>query len=71
MRPGFAAEDGTALHMVDERLHRVVASRLGARAFRMRVAANGRVARKAIPTVYLGDGVGAAPPKATPSLRVA
>ena len=48
MRPGFAAEDGTALHFVDERLHRTVASRPGARAFRMRVAANGRVARKAL-----------------------
>ena len=71
MRPGFAAEDGTALHLVDERLHRVVASRHGARAFRMRVAANGRVARKALPTVYLGDGVDAARPKATPSLRAA
>ncbi len=27
MRPGFAAEDGTALHFVGERLHRVVSSR--------------------------------------------
>ena len=71
MRPGFAAEDGTALHFVDERLHRTVASRPGARAFRMRVAANGRVTRKALRSAYLGDGArGAGPPKAAPSLRV-
>ena len=71
MRPGFAAEDGTALHFVDEGLHRSVASRLGARTFRMRVAGNGRVARKALPSAYLGDGLPVATPKATPSLRVA
>ena len=71
MRPGFAAEDGTALHFVDEGLHRAVASRLGARTFRMRLAPNGRVARRALPSAYLGDGLGVAVPKAAPSLRVA
>jgi peptidase E len=71
MCPGFAAQDGTALHFVNERLRRTVASRPAARAFRMRVAANGRVARKPLSPVYLGDGVDMAPPKAAPSLRVA
>ena len=35
------------------------------------MAANGRVARKALRSVYLGDGLEMAPPKAAPSLRVA
>ena len=63
MRPGYAAEDGTALHFTGQRLHKVVASRPGARAFRMRVAANGRVARKALRPQYLGS----APARAVPS----
>ncbi len=71
MRPGFAAEDGTALHFVNERLRRTVASRPGARAFRMRVGASGRVTRKPLRSVYLGDGSEMGPPKAAPALRVA
>jgi peptidase E len=54
---GFAAEDGTALHFVGERLTRVVASRPRARAYRMR-AVGGRIERRALAADYLG----AAPP---------
>ena len=71
MCPGFAAQDGTALHFVNERLRRTIASRPAARAFRMRLAPNGRVARKPLRAVYLGDGADLTPPKAAPSLRVA
>lgn len=67
MRPGYAAEDGTALHFTGERLHRVVCSRPGAAAFRMRLT-QGRVARKALHPVYLGGGAAPAPP---PPLLVA
>ena len=56
-----------ALHFVDERLHRMVASRPGARAFRMRVAANGRVTRKALRPAYLGDGRRRAEPARRPT----
>jgi peptidase E len=59
MCPGYAAEDGTALHFVGERLARVVASRPRARAYRMR-AVDGRVERRALAADYLG----AAPPVA-------
>jgi peptidase E len=51
--PGFAAEDGTALHFTGARLARVVSSRPRARAYRMR-AAGGRVERRALATDYLG-----------------
>jgi peptidase E len=53
MRSGYAAEDGSALHFVGTRLARVVASRPGAKAYRMRAAA-GRVERRALPGEYLG-----------------
>jgi dipeptidase E len=53
MTPGFAAEDGAALHFQGEKLHRVVTSRPDARAFRMRCT-NGRVARKPLRSSYLG-----------------
>lgn len=71
MRSGFAAEDGTALHFVDERLRRTISSRRGARAFRMRLATNGRVARRPLRAVYLGGASDLAPAKAAPALRVA
>jgi dipeptidase E len=35
MRPGYAADDGAALHFVGEQLHRVVSSRPHARAYRV------------------------------------
>jgi peptidase E len=53
MVPGYAAEDGTALHFVGERLEGVVSSRPGARAYGMRCS-NGRVVRRPLPTAYLG-----------------
>jgi dipeptidase E len=55
MTAGYAAEDGAALHFVGERLHRVVCSRPEARAFRMRRASGGKVARRTLRSVYLGD----------------
>jgi peptidase E len=57
--PGYAAEDGAALHFVGERLARVVSSRPKARAYRMR-AVRGRVVKTALRTTYLADL--AAPP---------
>jgi peptidase E len=59
MCAGFAAEDGTALHFVDERLERVVSSRPAARAYEMS-AVDGRVERNALPTEYLGAVAAAA-----------
>ena len=53
MGAGYAAEDGTALHFTGARLSRVVSSRPGARAYRMR-AAGGRVERRALGAEYLG-----------------
>ena len=50
---GFAADDGAALHYVDGKLIRAVASRPRAKAYR--VTRNGRRAiEKALPTKYLG-----------------
>jgi dipeptidase E len=72
MRPGYAAEDGTALHFVGEKLHRVVSSRPDARAFRMRQVPGGKVARRTLRSVYLGDAAAVREPAAPePSLRVA
>ena len=53
MAPGYAAEDGAALHFVGERLSRVVSSRATARAYRMR-AAGGRIVKNALASRYLG-----------------
>jgi dipeptidase E len=54
MPPGYAAEDGAALHFCGTELSRVVASRPAARGYRLDVAA-GRVAETRIATVFLGD----------------
>jgi hypothetical protein len=54
MCQGYAAEDGTALHFVGDRLLRVVTSRPAARAYRMRCQ-RGRVVRRALASTYLGD----------------
>jgi peptidase E len=59
MAPGYAAEDGTALHFVDDALERVVSSRPAARAYAMR-AAGGEVEREVLPTEYLGPVAAAA-----------
>ena len=55
MRPGYAAEDGAALHFVDTELSRVVASRPEARGYRLD-AMGERVVEMRIATAYLGDG---------------
>jgi peptidase E len=64
MPPGYAVEDGAALHFVGERLARVVSSRPGARAYRMR-ACGGRVVRNPLASRYLG-----APEVQRPALAV-
>jgi dipeptidase E len=53
MRPGYAAEDGAALHFTGTRLSRVVSSRASARAYRMRRVGE-RVVRRPLATEYLG-----------------
>ena len=55
MRPGYAAEDGAALHFVDTELSRVVASRPEARGYRLDAMGEGVVEMR-IATAYLGDG---------------
>ena len=50
---GYAADDGAALHFVGTRLHRVVASRPNARAYRVRKL-NGHVVERELKTDYLG-----------------
>jgi peptidase E len=46
--PGLAIDDGAAVHFVDGEIHRVVASRRGATAYRVQ-AANGAVREEALP----------------------
>jgi peptidase E len=53
MPPGYAAEDGAALHFVGRRLSRVVASRPGAVGYRLDLR-GGRVMETVIPTDFLG-----------------
>jgi dipeptidase E len=53
MQPGFAAEDGTAVHFEGEALVGAVSSRPDAAAYRMR-AVGGRVVRTALDIRYLG-----------------
>ncbi|HEY7456007.1 MAG TPA: peptidase E [Solirubrobacterales bacterium] len=59
MRPGYAAEDGAALHFVGAELSRVVASRPQARGYRLDVVGE-RVVEMRIATAYLGEA--GAPP---------
>jgi peptidase E len=59
MRPGYAAEDGAALHFVGTELSRVVASRPEARGYRLD-AMGERVVEMRIATTFLGDA--GAPP---------
>jgi dipeptidase E len=54
MRPGYAAEDGAALHFVGTELSRVIASRPEARGYRLDAIAD-RVVEMRIATTYLGD----------------
>jgi hypothetical protein len=55
MAPGYACENGAALHFSGARLTRVVTSRPDARAFRMRRAPGGRIERRPLVTSYLGE----------------
>jgi len=54
MRPGYAAEDGAALHFTGSELSRVVASRPEARGYRLD-AEGGRIVEMRIATLFLGD----------------
>jgi dipeptidase E len=54
MCPGYAAEDGAALHFAGERLSRVVSSRPHATAYRMR-SLSGRVQRRKLAAEFLGE----------------
>jgi dipeptidase E len=54
MRPGYAAEDGVALHFRRTRLERVVSSRPDGCAYRVEPAADGTVVETPLETVYLG-----------------
>ncbi|GAB6926936.1 Type 1 glutamine amidotransferase-like domain-containing protein [Paenibacillus sp. JCM 10914] len=51
---GYAADDGAALHFIDERLERVVSSRETARAYYVKQEGN-MVNEQEMPTEYLGD----------------
>ena len=53
MRPGFAAEDGVALHFRRTQLERVVSSRPGGRAYRVEPAGAG-VVEAPLGAIYLG-----------------
>ena len=70
MRPGYAAGDGAALHFAGERLLRVVSSRPGARAFRMR-SVRGRVIKSPLRVSYLGDAAPVVEPHAAEARRAA
>ena len=52
--PGYAAEDGAALHFIGEELSRVVASRPEARGYRLDVSGQ-RVVEMRIATNFLGE----------------
>ncbi len=55
MAAGYAADDGAALHFVDGALHETVASRPGARAYRVERAQDGAVLETPLPARYLGQ----------------
>jgi dipeptidase E len=54
VRPGYAAEDGAALHFVGRELRRVVSSRPRARAYRVEPL-GGEIAETPLETSYLGE----------------
>ena len=54
MRPGYAAEDGAALHFADTELVRVVSSRPQARGYRVDTV-GGRIVEIRLATAYLGE----------------
>ncbi len=67
MRPGFAAEDGAALHFVGTELAQVVASRKAARAYRL-TSLEGRVVGTRLATRYLGGDAVPVPLPGVPSV---
>lgn len=50
--PGYAIDDGVALHFLDHEVHRVVSARQGATAYRVR-ATNGSVQEETLPVDHL------------------
>ena len=54
MSPAYAADDGAALHFVGDDVAQVVASRPGARAYRVEQR-HGHVVTTQLATRYLGD----------------
>jgi dipeptidase E len=59
MPEGYALEDGAAVEFVGEQLARVISSRRGARAYRMRWT-GGRVSKRPLAATYLGETEAAA-----------
>jgi dipeptidase E len=57
MPPGYGAGDGAALHFVGEELAEVVASRPGARGYRLELR-DGEVVETGLATTFLGDSGG-------------
>lgn len=55
MCPGFAADDGVALHFVGRELAHAVGSRPGARAYAMAALPDGEITRRPLDVSYLGD----------------
>ena len=51
--PGLACDDGVALHYIDDELHRIVASRPDARAYRLTLEGES-VTETVIDASYLG-----------------
>ena len=70
MASGYAAEDGAALHFVEDELSRVVASRPSARGYRLDAVGN-RVVEMRIATTYLGETTTPSPPPEPVSTAVA
>jgi peptidase E len=68
MRPGYAAQDGAALHFVDTELKRVVASRPTARGYRVDPNGDG-VSEVGLATDFLGDSPARLPE--TPATAIA
>lgn len=70
MRPGFAAEDGVALHFRRTRLQRVVSSRVDGRAYRVEHTGGG-VLETPLAVTYLGEQRPAPPDESRPAAPVA
>ena len=54
MAPAYAADDGAALHFIGDEVAQVVASRPGARAYRVELR-HGHVVTTQLATRFLGD----------------